>query len=106
MPEHSRTLFDVNLGAAAQRFKEAFARELLLSERLRVTILMGVFLFVAVYAALFVLLSRWGVLLLFPESDARLAGVIVVVMLGAALYEFFTRQFVTRRLRQALLLPA
>ncbi len=53
-----------------------------------------------VYAALFVLLSRWGVLLLFPESDARLNGVIVFVMLGAALYEFLTRQFVTRRLRQ------
>ena len=33
MPEHSRTLIDVNLGAAAQRFKEAFARERLLSER-------------------------------------------------------------------------
>ena len=39
MPEHSRTLFDVNLGAAAQRFKKAFTRELLLSERLRVMIL-------------------------------------------------------------------
>ncbi len=104
--EHSRTLFDVNLGAAAQRFKDAFARELLLSERLRVTILMGVFLFVAVSAALFVLLSRWGMLLLFPESYARPIGVIVVVMLGAALYEFLTRQFVTRRLRQDAPVPA
>ncbi len=32
----------------------------------------------------------------FPESEARLNGVIVFVMLGAALYEFFTRPFVTR----------
>lgn len=45
-------------------------------------------------------------LLLFPESYARPIGVIVVVMLGAALYEFLTRWFVTRRLRQDAPVPA
>ncbi len=51
MRERSRTLFADSLEASEQHFKEGFARDLLLSERLRVTILMGGFLFSAVYAA-------------------------------------------------------
>lgn len=106
MPEHSRTLFADNLEASEQRFKEEFARELLLSERLRVTILMGVFLFSAAYAALLLLLARGGVLARLPQSDLHIAGVAVAVSLAAVLYEYFMRRFITGRLKQNKPAPA
>ena len=97
MVDRSRTLFADSLEASEQRFKEEFARELLLSERLRVTILLGVFLFSAVYATLLYLLGKGGVLV---QTDIRIAGIGIGVALAVVVYEFLMRRFITGRIEQ------